>query len=121
MMDRPCEFESLESLARGELSAEAAAAVASHAAGCDNCREELRALRAERALFVARAAAAEPLPPALLRSVEERVAAESARARPRHRRQLWLGAAAAAAIAASVIWSQRALLVPTETTVATGH
>jgi len=80
-----------------------------HVAACPRCTEELRSLRAERALFASRAASPAPVPPPFAAVL---AAARRDRASRWHRlfsggsalrrppRAAWLGLAAAAAIAA---------------------
>ena len=57
-----CDFDTLESLAAGELAPELAGQARSHAAACPACAKELALLRAERAAFADRAKSSAPLP-----------------------------------------------------------
>lgn len=68
------DLEALERLAAGEAAGAEADAAEAHVAGCDECKEELAQLRAERRMFADRAARQEALPPGLWRRVEARVA-----------------------------------------------
>jgi anti-sigma factor RsiW len=56
MMDRACNREELEALARGRLSPERSEAAIAHAAACAECQRELSWLRAEVELMAGRAA-----------------------------------------------------------------
>lgn len=57
-----CDFDTLESLAAGELAPELASAVRAHAAACPACARELALLRAEREVFADRARDSSALP-----------------------------------------------------------
>jgi anti-sigma factor RsiW len=100
MMSR-CDLEALEALALGELDEAGAQKVAAHVAQCASCKRELEWLRAERELIARRES--EPVPPALWRGIEARLAPK------RERRWPWVGGAVAVAAAAAllVVWQQK--------------
>ena len=99
------DFDELEACAMGELGPARAAAVEDHARLCAACGDELRLLKAERALLKERAAAAPPIPDAIWKGVSARlggaevVSLEAARSR----RRPWPFLAAIASAAAAVL------------------
>ncbi len=102
-----CDEDKLAGLVRGELAAEEAREVETHAAACAECGEELRWLRAEQKLFAARTRP--PVPAHAWQGIERRVVlAREGRA---HRRRTWVGAGAmgtlAAAAATLILWLHR--------------
>jgi hypothetical protein len=99
-MSRVCDHDELEALAAGELSTEVSGEVATHAAGCAQCGEELRWLRAEREVMRRRAAHA-PLPPNELADLWSGVEARLA-TRPRPR-AWWRPASFASTVAAAAV------------------
>jgi hypothetical protein len=68
-----CDVEKLEALALGELGREEAREIEAHAAGCESCGEELKLLRAERAVFVQRAEAEPRVPARIWLRVQDRL------------------------------------------------
>jgi hypothetical protein len=74
MMSPDCDLEILEALARGELDGGRAAKVEAHVTTCDECRDELAWLRAERALMARRRAGEAPVSPAVWENVAARIA-----------------------------------------------
>jgi hypothetical protein len=102
-----CPDERLVALVQGGLDAEAQRALEQHLASCLECTRELRLLRAEQALFSARAELAPPPPSGVWDQIAARTVgvAPSARvsqpARAR-RRAGWLAGASLAAAAAVV-------------------
>ena len=91
--------EELEALSRGELETDRSAAIDAHLAECENCRNELSWVRAERGLFSRRSRA--PMPPVLWQNLEGRLDAPpqplvNTRPRPRSQATQWYAVAAAA-------------------------
>ncbi|MDB4944723.1 MAG: hypothetical protein JWP97_4257 [Labilithrix sp.] len=101
-MTSDCDFDALESLVLGELTAAAAARVSGHATTCAACTGELALLRAERAAFAARAEhlAASHETPALTAVASLPVAVPPVSAHVRSRRLRLVAAPAAVAILA---------------------
>ena len=94
-MTSRCDMEALEALALGELDEARAREVSAHAASCPSCKRELAWLRAERELVTRREN--EPVPAALWRGIEARIAPK------RSRNWAWVGGAVALAAAAAVL------------------
>ena len=97
--------EELEAHSLGELDADRAASLEEHVRLCAVCGDELRLLRAERALFQERSAAAPPLSPAIWQGVQARLgeAPVISIAAARTRRQPWPFLAAIGSVAAAVL------------------
>ncbi|HVE84817.1 MAG TPA: hypothetical protein VND93_18300 [Myxococcales bacterium] len=105
-MSAACDLEVLEELAFDELPLEQARRALEHASGCPDCRGELAALRRERSLFHARAAAQPALPRLELFARVEGQARDRAR-RQRVRREVAAFALCAASLLCVVGLSSR--------------
>ena len=98
-----CHDEELLALARGELPPDQARIREAHVASCAACAEELELLRADVALFRARAARSDGPPPATWEAIARRIGpgAPIPIRRASSRRVVWY-AAGAVALAARV-------------------
>jgi hypothetical protein len=100
-----CPDERLVALVQGGLDAEAQRSLEQHLASCLECTRELRLLRAEQALFSARAELAPPPPSGVWDQIAARTVGVAPPARvsqPARRRAGWLAGASLAAAAAVV-------------------
>ena len=102
------DLEELEACSMGELGPARAAAVEDHAHLCATCGDELRLLKAERALLQERSAAAPPVPDAIWQGVQARLGRAQVvpLAAARTRRRPWpFLAVVGSAIAAALVFA----------------